>query len=219
MIRIALISAGFFAITLALIVFQPTAGIRAPSPDLAGPAIGVTRANTGLDTVLAEENIPQVNSVIAARSEPTLVPEPALIPEAAPQAAPAPEATTTGLAIDAGLEDIIMTALKQGQSEGYIDALVNQAARDGDMAMPSDLVTSDGRVNTNAMLSALTERALTEGPGAGLYVVQPGDTLATIAYRFYGQTRYSTEIFNANRDALGAMAQLKVGQTLVMPAL
>ncbi len=220
MIRIALISVGFVAITLALILLQPTSGIRAPSPDLPAATMDVTRADTGLDAVLAIETDPLADSLDDAFNEPVLIPELTPTLDAISQDAPMPApAAAAAPAIDAGLEDMIMTALKQGQSESYIDALVNQVARDRDLSMPSDLVTPDGRVNTNTLLSVLTEKALTQGPGAGLYVVQPGDTLATIAYRFYGQTSYSTEIFNANREALGTMAQLKVGQTLIMPAL
>lgn len=242
MIRVALISASFFAITLALILLQPTSGLRAPDPDNLGD---VTRADTTLTAPLPAQSAASATEPSAAQidmavrladpaltnpalTNPAAAPAPFPAPFPAPLPAPATQNQITQAqitprsldpAIEAGLENIIISALGQGQSQSYIDALVNQAARSGDITVPDQLITPDGRVNTTALLSTLTKKALTEGPGAGLYVVRPGDTLASIAYRFYGQTRFSTEIFNANRDQLGTSTQLKVGQKLVMPTL
>jgi LysM repeat protein len=49
------------------------------------------------------------------------------------------------------------------------------------------------------------------------YVVQPGDTLGRISFRFYGTTRRYMEIYNANRDQLSSPGNIKVGQRLLIP--
>lgn len=49
------------------------------------------------------------------------------------------------------------------------------------------------------------------------YVVQRGDTLGAISFRFYGTTSRYMDIYNANRDQLSSPSSIKVGQTLVIP--
>lgn len=49
------------------------------------------------------------------------------------------------------------------------------------------------------------------------YVVQKGDTLSKISQRFYGSTKRSKEIYNANREKISNMNQLKVGTKIVIP--
>ncbi len=54
-------------------------------------------------------------------------------------------------------------------------------------------------------------------PGARTYVVQPGDTLASIARHFYkNSTRYK-DIEDANYNRLGRKTRLKPGMTLIIP--
>jgi nucleoid-associated protein YgaU len=49
------------------------------------------------------------------------------------------------------------------------------------------------------------------------YTVRPGDTLSRIAQSQYGSTRYATLIFEANRDQLRSMNEVRVGQRLRLP--
>lgn len=51
------------------------------------------------------------------------------------------------------------------------------------------------------------------------YVVQQGDTLTALAYRFYGHADKSSEIFNANRDTLDSPDDLFIGWVLRIPKL
>jgi nucleoid-associated protein YgaU len=55
-----------------------------------------------------------------------------------------------------------------------------------------------------------------EGPTAE-YTVRPGDTLSRIALSQYGATRYAEMIFEANRDRMRSMNELRVGQKLRLP--
>lgn len=50
------------------------------------------------------------------------------------------------------------------------------------------------------------------------YVVVSGDTLSEIAQRFYGSMRYAEVIFNANRDTMRSMDDLRLGQKLLIPS-
>jgi nucleoid-associated protein YgaU len=53
--------------------------------------------------------------------------------------------------------------------------------------------------------------------GTQTYVVQPGDTLASISRKFYKSSRRWKEILDANRKSIRNPKNLTVGQTLVIP--
>jgi nucleoid-associated protein YgaU len=56
------------------------------------------------------------------------------------------------------------------------------------------------------------------GAGATTYTVEPGDSLQSIADRFYGDPTQWQRIYDANRDAIGPSAdQLKTGTQLKIP--
>ncbi|HEY5622089.1 MAG TPA: LysM peptidoglycan-binding domain-containing protein, partial [Pontiella sp.] len=52
-----------------------------------------------------------------------------------------------------------------------------------------------------------------------IYHVVSGDTLSTIAAKFYGNSGKWDIIFQANSDRLASPNDLKAGQTLVIPRL
>lgn len=139
------------------------------------------------------------------------------------------------------LQSLVTQALREGQSDAYIDALVNEAAGKGSVAVPSMLVTSEGRVDTAVLLATLVARSqgaeIGEGEGDAsdptadtaldalpmtatgdmVYTVLPGDSLGALALRFYGDaSRYRT-IFDANRATLTAPDRIAVGQRLSIP--
>jgi nucleoid-associated protein YgaU len=151
--------------------------------------------------------------------------------------------------VETTLEALVVQALREGQNDGYIDALVNEAAGKGKIIVPSALVTSDGRVDTAVLLSSLVAQAQVAsgaaqtvrpqdiavgGEGVEVRVVQkatggseshqfytvlPGDSLGAIAVKFYGNVTHYTAIFNANRAILSSPDRLNVGQRLVIPAI
>lgn len=49
------------------------------------------------------------------------------------------------------------------------------------------------------------------------YTVSRGDTLSEIANRYYGSTKYTRFLFEANRGVLRSPDSLRLGQTLVIP--
>lgn len=139
------------------------------------------------------------------------------------------------------LERLVSQAMREGQSDAYLDALLNEARNTGDIVIPQELITSDDRIDTATLLATLVQRSVattgvpeqfksvektvtaTPEPApvaAGQsHKVQPGDSLAAIAYRYYGQTYLYLAIFEANRDKLATPDQIKVGQTLTIPVL
>jgi nucleoid-associated protein YgaU len=51
------------------------------------------------------------------------------------------------------------------------------------------------------------------------YVVRQGDTLQSIAERYYGATKFWDEIYQANKDSVGRGGVLKPTQVLIIPAV
>lgn len=146
------------------------------------------------------------------------------------------------------LEDLIVQALRQGQSDAHIDVLLNEAAAQGRIEVPESLVTSDGRVDTKTLLMTLVQKsddtvshdvailtAAANGvdlsaaskpradvrpvPRNEVYVVQAGDSLAAIAFRYYGETSAYRDIFAANTDVLSSPDMIRIGQRLRIPTL
>lgn len=146
------------------------------------------------------------------------------------------------------LESIVVAALQAGQSDDEIDALVNDAAAVGAVAVPQILVTSEGRVDTHVLLNDIVTQAqiaagapapaipelgpddiqgmevrviqrATDEVQARFYTVQPGDSLGAISITFYGAANYYTEIFQANRALISSPDRIRVGQRLVIPNL
>ena len=56
-------------------------------------------------------------------------------------------------------------------------------------------------------------------PLARSYVVQKGDSLYGISRKFYGDSSYIEQIFQANRNSLSSKDNLKLGQKLIIPAV
>ncbi|SMX39488.1 LysM peptidoglycan-binding domain-containing protein [Maliponia aquimaris] len=132
----------------------------------------------------------------------------------------------------ATLQALVVEALREGQSDAYVDALLNEARQTGSIVVPAALITSDGKVDTGTLLAVLVQRSVgpaapapppkAAAPGAPsrrVYTVQPGDSLAAISYRFYGETIHHKDIFEANRDKIDAPDQIRTGVTLTIPHL
>lgn len=145
------------------------------------------------------------------------------------------------------LSELVIEALQAGQTDAAIDNLVNAAATAGDIAVPDILVTPEGRVDTSVLLAnIISEARVASGqpapdiPDAGIggegvevrvvqtadeteqfrfYTVNSGDSLGSIAIKFYGVASYYPRIFDANRVTLSSPDRIRVGQRLVIPQL
>ena len=161
---------------------------------------------------------------------------------------PAPQETGTELAsaaqdAPASLNALIVQAMREGQTDAYVDALLNEAVGSGDVTAPEALVTSSGEVDTATLLDSLVQQstatptAASATPTIGTksaaalpdtaplvdetltYDVQPGDSLAGIALRHFGTTTAYEIIYHANRDQLPTPGAVRPGMTLVIPGL
>jgi len=203
MLRASLIAAAFLAVTIALVLIQPGTPRRMAEPKMP-VAENVTRSGPDLA---------EVGAPVDTATDPLLQ---SMQAEVAPaQAEPQPSPAEPGPEAASGLESMVIDALGQGQSETYIDALVNDAAQKGRVEVPSALVTPEGRVDTAVLLSALSQPARPRVPPS--YTVATGDSLAAIAYRFYGDLNRQADIVAVNHDTLGAGVRLQVGQVINLP--
>ncbi len=211
----------------------PVLPAPAPRPAAVAAPVGDVSMRALTDGVLAELGIAPAN----AAENPDMASATARVLQGL-RATPASGADT------GGLSSLVAQALKQGQSDTYIDAMVNEAVAQGRVAVPQALRTSDGRVDTAILLSELVRAATGEDPtapangavrSAGVevrtvqqagetvqyhfYTVQSGDSLGSIAHRFYGDASLYPQIFEANRRTLASPDQIRSGQRLTIPAL
>lgn len=147
--------------------------------------------------------------------------------------------------VETPLQKLIVQALRAGQTDSYIDTLLNEAASMGEIAVPRAFITADGRVDTHVILSTIVAQAnkasgqpeapLAAPGGAGVevrtvqragesvqynfYTVGPGDSLGAIAAKFYGDAARYSRIFEANRALLSSPDKLRIGQRLVIPTI
>ena len=262
LVRLLIIGAAFLTVTLALILMQPSNSALAELPEIETPYSDtpddntVARADTGLinlmQTATASQDAPVDEITAGVLASLSVVPKAATTAPAqddplrsmtagvlASLTGPAPKRPATG----ASMQDLVTQALKQGQSDAYIDALINEAATTGSIAVPSALRTEAGRVDTATLLAALVrksnpEAAITptidtnsngvevrvvqragETKRYNFYTVQSGDSLGAIAQRFYGDAAFYTSIFDANRQILSSPDRVRAGQRLSIPEI
>ncbi len=144
---------------------------------------------------------------------------------------------------EASIEGLITQALAEGQTDQAIDDIVNQAVAEGTVEAPAGLRTTEGKVDTAVLLASILAAAqgedgvfsqgdlsepteVIEGGTLSmqvatedvLYVVQSGDSLGSLALRFYGDAGLFTAIYKANRQVLDTPESLAYGMKLLIPA-
>lgn len=108
-------------------------------------------------------------------------------------------------------------------------AMTNQALREmisqaAAQTAVEPVVTIEKKEKTQKIAKAKTKKqaaadklTLVTSPDSPVYVVQKGDTLSRISQRYYGTPNRWKAIYDANRDRIANMNQLKVGTALVIP--
>lgn len=237
MIRVAAIAGVFFAVTLTLILSQKDNQPRSaravvppgstetsqaapapdtPAPDTAKPEPAATPQTT---TTPDDQDVARNQGGLAYLDSPDDGSQPrnAALPD--PRSA-APSGSAQVMEDSEALEALIASAMAQGQSPAYIAALIQNGGQSSTHT-PAPQLVSNGRVDAAQLVGALTARAAKDRPEADrlTYTVRPGDTLAAIAFRFYGDTARRGDIAAANADSLGQATHLTIGQRLVIPSL
>ncbi|MDF1873598.1 LysM peptidoglycan-binding domain-containing protein [Vannielia sp.] len=129
------------------------------------------------------------------------------------------------------LEDIVTAAMQEGQSDEYLIALIDGLSAAGQLDAPAALMNTNGQVDTDLVLSALvrastqlsTRKAPKSRPELSLaepvvHTVRSGESLATIAFRYYGRIAKYDAIYRANLDQISSPDRINVGQRLTIPA-
>lgn len=141
----------------------------------------------------------------------------------------------------ANLEALIIQAIRQGQSEDALKILLGQNGDINEIDVPAELKTTDGSMDSRILLAALVSKSnngnisnelldVLQMPSADSqpqtklsesqhYTVQSGDSLAGIAFRFYGKTSAYRAIYLANQSAMASPDKIKAGQILLIPVL
>lgn len=131
---------------------------------------------------------------------------------------------------------MIGNALKIGTPDTEIIASVDASARSGGLAVPATLVRADQQIDTETYLRAVvttavlvTENAtpvvpdLSNDPKAIItasgydYIVEPTDSLAAIAVKFYGDVTQTDRIIGANPVKLAQPEGLTAGTRIAIP--
>ena len=210
--RTLVIGTILLSITIALLALQPSprsdrfvAPVVSEAPEAPGvEEIAATRADTNLMT--ASITVPSVPKPVTPK------------PIVAEVNTPSTPTTIKGL------QELVSVAQTQGMTGQEIDQLIVQAVEHGTLIIPDTLRRPNGQPDTMAMLATLvdatTPTALTLIRDVGnTYVVRPGDSLASIAVKYYGSTDAINDIFWANKDRLSDPDQLRVGQTIFLPLM
>ena len=212
MLRTLVIGTIFLSITIALLALQP-----APRSDrFVAPVVSEAPEAPGVEEIAA--TCADTNLMTASITVPS-VPKP-VTPKPIVAEVNTPSTPTT----IKGLQELVSVAQTQGMTGQEIDQLIVQAVEHGTLIIPDILRTPNGQPDTMAMLATLvdatTPTALTLIRDVGnTYVVRPGDSLASIAVKYYGSTDAVNDIFWANKDRLSDPDQLRVGQTIFLPLM
>ena len=212
MLRTLVIGTIFLSITIALLALQP-----AP------------RSDRFVAPVVSEAPVaPVVEEIAATRADTNLMTAPITVPTVPKPVAPKPivaevNTPSTPTTIK-GLQELVSVALTQGMTGQEIDQLIVQAVDHGTLIIPDTLRTPNGQPDTMAMLATLVDATTPTAPTltrdvGNTYVVRPGDSLASIAVKYYGSTDAVNDIFWANKDRLSDPDQLRVGQTIFLPLM
>jgi hypothetical protein len=229
MIRAVLITIAFLGITTALLAFQPGhknsnyVKVIEPSPVTQyTPEEEVSRSFA----LMSGTDIKSASSPTLSLSEPS-----ASIRKVNPvtlstlQNGPKLQGTASRPTIRSnpavgGLLDLISAALEQKMTGAQIDLLLDQAEASGAITVPSGWRTAEGKLDTTMLLAALANSAeiisLREGR---THEVRPNESLAGIAYYYYGDPSALEDIFWANRDKLKNPDSVLAGLTLYIPVL
>ncbi|MEP4195107.1 MAG: LysM domain-containing protein [Aliishimia sp.] len=123
-----------------------------------------------------------------------------------------------------GMQDLLTDAVTQRQSDAYIRVLLNTAAERGQFEVPPTLRTTTGTFDAYSLLKAMAQTAGSPVPKMpkrvetnGTQKIVPGDSLARLALRYYGQPLKYDIILAANPQIDPRNPILTPGDVIQMP--
>ena len=119
---------------------------------------------------------------------------------------------------------LVVESVLQRQSDTYINVLLNTARDRGRIAVPAALLTADGRVDSQSLLTALVRASGAEATAVVQQITVPSrhlisaqDSLASLALRYYGSAAGVAKILAANPHLDATNLSLVPGETLLLP--
>jgi len=242
-VALLMLASGFLVVTIILVLLQPHINRTAPAPtpldvaeNLPSPVadplpLVVARAPQPVfDSIVAAPNLPRDAAKAIAKelrqpirlsqTDATPLDLNALTNNVLGQMIPA-----TTEAADPNLVTLVVESVLQRQSDTYISVLLNTARDRGRITVPAALLTADGRVDSQSLLTALVRASGAEAPAIVQEVTIPSrhlisaqDSLAGLALRYYGSTAGVAKLLAANPHLDAASLSLVPGETLLLPA-
>lgn len=163
--KMLLIATAFLLVTIGLILLQPGPATD-PVQDYA--AVSTSDAVTELDAEVtrADASLLDVQRVSASEAVSRQLRQPIRLTDTDARHTDL-RSLTSAVLIGFGhtpgqndrLQGLLVQALTEGQSNAYIDALLNTAAARGEFALPRQLTTAAGRLDTETLLMALVRQS------------------------------------------------------------
>ena len=164
-IKMLLIAVAFLMVTIGLILLQPGAD-QATAPEVAGTAPPLDAAEGDSEVSRSDASLLQIETVSASEAVSRQLRQPIRLTDTDASRSDLRSLTAAvladfGYAVTPGdrLHALLVQALTEGQSNAYIDALLNTAAARGEFEPPRQLEMSSGRLDTETLLIALVRYA------------------------------------------------------------
>lgn len=201
----------------------PIQGER-PQPELSRPQSPPSGSDKGSILPVGEPERAPV------RSEPSPAAAAPVAQTPPPDEAPRPYLLTTEGLVASRVPDLMIYTWAEGDtftslSDRYFGSRLETGrlrsvneGRDESNLRPGEKIFVPSRPAEAVQQLQRTSRVAGQWLGAGVYVVQSGDMLGSIAKDVYGSAASWRKIYDANRDVLAGPDQLKVGMKLRIPA-
>lgn len=164
-IKMLLIASAFLVLTIGLILLQPSdpTNQNAQFADVSEPA---TLDQADAEVTRADASLLDIQITSASEAVSRQLRQPIRLTDTDARHTDLRSLTAavlTGFGHPAGSQDrlqaLLVQALTEGQSNAYIDALLNTAAARGEFALPRQLTTATGRLDTETLLVALVRQS------------------------------------------------------------
>ena len=108
---------------------------------------------------------------------------------------------------------------RAAEGENNVQALPEETKKPAQEVAVKDDKTAKADAKTDAKAQEADKKAAAGAVDGKLYVVKSGDTLGSIAQKFYGRASMSDVISRANSKVIKHSDRLQVGMRLVIPEL
>ncbi|WP_299618663.1 hypothetical protein [uncultured Tateyamaria sp.] len=163
--KMLLIAAAFLMVTIGLVLLQPG---QEPDVDVADPIAPLLSdpAPDATEVTRADASLLDLDGLSASEAVSRQLRQPIRLTETGVKHRDLRTLTADvlqgfGHTVHDGdpLHALLVQALTEGQSNAYIDALLNTALARGDFKLPTQLRLTSGRLNTPALLAALVRQS------------------------------------------------------------